>query len=246
MNDIELLKTQYLSKINKINIPNSQSFKLSNEFGYTNINTLASIFSNNIEGNSIDINTYFNYNSAFKKKKEKAEIDDLAAAYEYAKNNPLNLKNLKKAHAILSKSSLESFQRGKFKTIPNGLFGSLGLIYIACSPEKTADKIDELFELIINLGELSDQEVMFYGSYIHMRIAHMHPFIDGNGRISRLVEKWFLAQKIGSKAWYIPLEQYYFEHRNEYYTNLNLGPNFEELDYSRSLEFLLMSSQSIK
>lgn len=243
MNTIELLKSKYLLTVNSITIPKVSEFKSSNEFGYNNMNTISAIYSSNIEGNSIDINTYFNFNSAFKKQKEKSQIDDLAAAYNFAKSNQLSLANFKKSHSILSKSSLEPFQQGKFKTIPNGLFGSQGLIYLACPPDQTTKYINELFKLMSSLKNLSTSEVFFYASYIHMRLAHIHPFIDGNGRVSRLVEKWFLATHLGDKAWYLTTEQYYFEHRSEYYKNLKIGPNFEDLDYSQSLEFLLMLSK---
>jgi Fic family protein len=245
MNEIEKLKKHYLSQVKSILIPSEPSYKSSNEFGYNNINTISAIFSSNIEGNSIDINTYFNFNSSFKNIEEKTEIDDLAKAYEFARSNPLNIANFKKAHSLLSKSSLELFQQGKFKTIPNGLFGSMGLIYLACPPDKTTKEIELLFDSINKLEGLTELEAFFYAAYIHMRIAHIHPFVDGNGRMSRLVEKWFMSEKIGNKAWYLNLEQYYFEHRQEYYKNLNIGPNYEELDYSKSLDFMLMSSKSM-
>jgi Fic family protein len=79
-----------------------------------------------------------------------------------------------------------------------------------------------------------------------MKMAHIHPYIDGNGRIARLVEKCFLSKHIGNIAWYLPLEQLYFENRKEYYTNLNIGPNFKELDYDKAIDFLLMSGMAFE
>jgi Fic family protein len=32
---------------------------------------------------------------------------------------------------------------------------------------------------------------------IHLRLAQIHPFRDGNGRAARLIEKWFVAEKLG-------------------------------------------------
>ncbi|MBL0098191.1 MAG: Fic family protein [Bacteroidetes bacterium] len=34
---------------------------------------------------------------------------------------------------------------------------------------------------------------------IHLVFVKIHPLNDGNGRSARLIEKWFLAQKLGKK-----------------------------------------------
>ncbi len=70
----------------------------------------------------------------------------------------------------------------------------------------------------------------------------IHPFQDGNGRTARLLEKWFLIEKLGKKAVSIKLEKNYYQNLNDYYLNLrSLGLDYSELDYSKSLKFLLMS-----
>ena len=74
----------------------------------------------------------------------------------------------------------------------------------------------------------------------------IHPFNDGNGRTSRLLEKWFLAQKLGEQAWYIQSEKHYYKNLNDYYKNLQrLGFEYETLDYDRCLPFLLMLPASL-
>ena len=64
--------------------------------------------------------------------------------------------------------------------------------------------------------------------------------MDGNGRIARLLEKWFIAEKLGKKFWKIPSEEYYRNHQIEYYNAINLGVNFYELDYDKCMDFLRM------
>ncbi|WP_394370742.1 Fic family protein [Pedobacter endophyticus] len=80
---------------------------------------------------------------------------------------------------------------------------------------------------------------------IHLRFAHIHPFRDGNGRAARLLEKWFLAQKLGIELWKIPSEKYYKEHQPEYYKNINLGVNFYELNYDNCLPIITMLPNSL-
>jgi Fic family protein len=76
--------------------------------------------------------------------------------------------------------------------------------------------------------------------------AHIHPFQDGNGRVARIMEKWFLASKLGNGAWLIQSEKYYKENIKKYYRNINLGVNFYKLNYDKCLPFLLMPSKALK
>ena len=47
--------------------------------------------------------------------------------------------------------------------------------------------------------KMNKLEIFFWASWIHLMLALIHPFSDGNGRLARLVEKWFLAQKLDKK-----------------------------------------------
>ena len=75
---------------------------------------------------------------------------------------------------------------------------------------------------------------------------NIHPFNDGNGRTARLLEKWFLAQKLGNRVWFIESEKMYYNQLNAYYKNIRLlGLEYADLDYKQSLSFLLMLPTSL-
>ena len=81
---------------------------------------------------------------------------------------------------------------------------------------------------------------------VHLVFVKIHPFNDGNGRTARLLEKWFLAQKLGEKAWFIQSEKNYYHQHQTYYKNLRaLGLEYPELDYTKTMPFLLMLPESL-
>jgi Fic family protein len=120
--------------------------------------------------------------------------------------------------------------------------------YIAANPQqldKELAKFSHDLELIVN-SNLNDYEIFYYASLLHLVFVKIHPFQDGNGRTARLIEKLFLRQKIGEKAAAIQLEKYYYINNADYYRNIRkIGLEYEFLDYSKSVDFLLMTAKSI-
>jgi len=210
----------------------------------------SAVYSSNIEGNSIDLNSFMNYKFSqekFKPHKEIQEIQNLITAYEYAQSNLLTEKNFLQCHKIFAKTLVIKSKQGKYRNEKVGVFGQSGLVYLAIEPEYVKEAMTEFFH---DLGELlkkdlSKSEAFYFASLIHLKFAHIHPFRDGNGRAARLLEKWFLTEKIGKDFWKLSSEKYYKEHQIEYYNNINLGVNYYELNYDKCIPFLLMLPKSL-
>jgi Fic family protein len=214
-------------------------------------NSVSSVYSSKIEGEEIDFDSYFKHRFLHVKFKPDytQKADDLYAAYEFIEKNQINLENIKKAHKILSKNLLPKSQQGFIRTNPMFVLNSDDKIeYIAANPQqldKELAKFSHDLELIVN-SNLNDYEIFYYASLLHLVFVKIHPFQDGNGRTARLIEKWFLRQKIGEKAAAIQLEKYYFINNADYYRNIRkIGLEYEFLDYSKSIDFLQMTAKSI-
>ena len=225
--------------------------KFSNEdFEYYLI--ASSLYSSKIEGNTIDANSFFRNrgNKNFPKKKEVQEIEDLVEAYKFASENKLNKTNFLKIHEILSKTFLPVNLRGKGRKEQVGVRDSKTLkpVYLAVEPQFVNQELSRLFADIAELlkRDLRYKEVFYYASMIHLWTAKIHPFMDGNGRSARLLEKWFLVSKLGLSAWSIHSEKYYWDNRPAYYQNITLGYNYYALYWDRCLPFLLMLPETLK
>ena len=108
--------------------------------------------------------------------------------------------------------------------------------------KKLYDDIEALLE-----AQLSFEEVFFFASLLHLVCVKIHLFEDGNGRISRLLEKWFLSQKLGETACFIQSEKNYYLYHQTYYNNLRrLGLEYEQLKYSEAYLFLKMLPNALK
>lgn len=206
---------------------------------------VSAVFSSNIEGNPVDLNSFMNsvsFENKSQRSREVQEIEDLVSAYEFAQKNKISEKNFLKAHKLLSKMFLPESKRGVCRNDKMGVFDESGLVYLAVEPEYVSEKMSVFFEDIKTLlkEDLSISELFYHAALIHLVFVHIHPFWDGNGRCARLLEKWFLAQKINSRAWKIQSEKYYKEHISDYYRNINIGVNFYELNYEECVPFLGM------
>ncbi|MEZ5072354.1 MAG: Fic family protein [Bacteroidales bacterium] len=214
--------------------------------------SVSSVYSSKIEGEEIDFDSY--YKHRFLQVKFKAETtrraDDLYEAYRFIENAPLTLEHVKKAHALLSKHLLPESHRGRIRSNPMFVLNRDDRIeYVAASPEELDRELSRLFHDIslLQSSELNPFEIFYYASYLHLVFVKIHPFHDGNGRTARLIEKWFLLEKLGQEAASISLEKNYFNHLPDYSANLRkLGVEYEELDYTKALDFLLMTVQGLE
>lgn len=248
----ELLE-QYCSQIDNsvqknFNSLHDSDLSIENFSFYTSV---SAVFSSKIEGENIELDSYIKHKrlGAHFLPDYTRKIDDLYDAYLFAQKTKLSSTALEQAHALLTKHILQKPQQGKFRTGNMFVVTKDGKIeYVAASPDAVKTEMKKFYadmELLLAAG-LNFKEVLFFAAMIHLVFVKIHPFEDGNGRTSRLLEKWFIAEKLGAKAWFIQSEKNYYTQHQTYYDNIRrLGLEYEELKYSEALPFLLMLPQSI-
>lgn len=212
--------------------------------------SVASVFSSKIEGEPIELDSYLRHRFLQGKYKPDytRKVDDLNTAYQYARENRLTLENVLRAQALITRNMLPKHRRGKIRTGHEIIVNAEGRIeYTAADAAIVKAETEKLFADIALLLEstLTPEESLYAASMIHLVFLKIHPFEDGNGRTARLLEKWFLSEKNGETAWYIPSERYYYQHLSEYYRNVHIGQDYDSLDFERCLPMLLMLPTSL-
>jgi len=214
--------------------------------------SVSSVFSSKIEGEAIELDSYIKHKKfgiEFSPDYTK-KIDDLYDSYTFSKSNALNESNIRQAHVLLSKNILNKNKQGKYRTQNMYVSTPEGRIeYVAALPFELETEMKNFYTDVALLleREMSIEEVFFFASMIHLVFVKIHPWNDGNGRSARLLEKWFLAEKLGEKAWFLQSEKMYYHEHQTYYNNIRLlGLEYQNLDYNQALPFLLMLPNAVK
>ena len=135
------------------------------------------------------------------------------------------------------------------RRVPVAIFNERGRrIYKPPEPEYVTALMTALFQQIRLLlkQELSLSEIFYHASLIHLKLYLIHPFVKNNMKAAILLEKWFLAEKLGKIYIKLPSEKYYSENKDRYNVNTLLGTAYNNIDDSRILPFLLMLPESLK
>lgn len=134
---------------------------------------------------------------------------------------PITLNMIKQVHSILLDSVRGRDKgRGKFRAVQNWI-GKPGMSmdqadYVPPEPMRLIECLSN-FEKYIHFKE---KDFLVQLAIIHAQFEIIHPFVDGNGRVGRILIPLFLFEKklLNSPIFYI--SEYLESHRDEYYDRL--------------------------
>ncbi|MEO8885164.1 MAG: Fic family protein [Mucilaginibacter sp.] len=123
-----------------------------------------------------------------------------------------------KAQTAEGQSTTKQIALGEYKKSPNHVKTATGELHYYASPEETPAKMQELMEWYIEATNSKIHPVVIAALFHHKFVA-IHPFDDGNGRLSRILMNLILMQ-----AGYPPVV-IKMDDRQNYYSLLSRADN---------------------
>ena len=198
------------------------------------LTTQEAVYSNRIEGTQTTLTQVLTFQAD-----ESHPVDDpikrtdvyevinyrvaLDAATRQMEQIPLSLRLIRDAHCILMRGVRgQDKAPGEYRRIPDSVWiGPLGSTienadFVPCPVEHLTDAMDA-WERFIHSDE---PDPLVQLAIVHAEFESIHPFLDGNGRIGRLIVPVFMVAKGILDAPYFYISEYLDRHRDQYYGRL--------------------------
>jgi len=208
------------------------------------------VLSSRIEGTQTSLSELFYFEAARKtEQKKEAGRTDVLEVFNYVKaidygikrleSLPISLRLIKEMHAILMKGVRgQHLTPGEFRRSQNwiGLAGCTlnDATFVPPPVEEMKKALNDLDKFIHSKDAIDG---LIRCATIHYQFEAIHPFLDGNGRIGRLLTILFLCERQYLKYPLLYLSAYFERNRNQYYERL-LGVS-QKGDWAGWIKFFL-------
>lgn len=216
--------------------------------------TKEAVLSSRIEGTQASLEDVFNYEAASKESETDELERDVREILNYRKamrnalvelrKKPIAENFVKKLHSVLLDSVRGSAKdRGNFRRVQVFIGRAGQSIDDATFIPPEANQIPKLmsnWESFIHTEESIDPLVIT--AIAHYQFEAIHPFLDGNGRIGRLLIPLILYERNLLSYPLLYISQFFEEHRRDYYDLLK-GVSESE-DWEAWIKFFLVAVRS--
>ncbi len=177
------------------------------------------------------------------------EVRNYVAALEHGvarlRTLPLSLRLLRELHARLMKGVRgEHATPGEFRRTQNwiGVPRSTieSAVYVPPPPEHMMEALQAWERFLQERGRVPD---LVQCALLHQQFEAIHPFLDGNGRVGRLLITLFLIERARLSQPLLYLSAYIDRHRGEYYDGLQAVHT--DGDWKRWIRFFLTGVEVI-
>ena len=155
------------------------------------------------------------------------EVSNYVAALQHGlkrldRGFPLSLRLIREIHKVLlSKGRGSHAQPGEFRRSQNWIGGTRpgNASYVPPPPEQVLDCMSQLEAFLHQ--EDDGLPLLLRAGLAHAQFETIHPFLDGNGRVGRMLVTLLLTEKGLLHEPVLYLSLYFKKHRQTYYDRLN-------------------------
>ena len=194
------------------------------------LTTQEAVLSSKIEGTEATLEEVLEYEALPRKGGKKIEdIQEIINyrqamlyAVSYLRTHPINLNLCRKIHyGLLDSVRGRDKARGEFRKTQNWIGKHGSAIEQATYMPPPPDRLMEFLSNLENYIHAEEKDRLVQLAIVHAQFEIIHPFLDGNGRVGRILIPLFLVEKrmLSSPVFYI--SAYLDEHRDIYYEKLN-------------------------
>lgn len=187
------------------------------------------VLSSQIEGTKstlADLLMYENEEAANVPIDDVVEVSNYVAAMEHGLQRtrdgfPLSLRLIKEMHTILlQKGRGAGKQPGEFRRSQNWIGGTRpgNATYVPPPQEHVLDLLSDLEKFLHD--EKGKMPTLIKAGLAHLQFESIHPFLDGNGRLGRLLITFTLCVEDILKEPLLYLSLYFKKNRKDYYNHL--------------------------
>lgn len=187
------------------------------------------LVSSQIEGTQssfVDLLLFENKAPTTVPKEDVEEVSNYVAAMQHglrrlAGGFPLSLRLIREIHAILLRGGRGANKTpGEFRRSQNWIGGSRpgNASFVSPPPEQMMKCLDS-FERFLH-DDKHGLPLLVGAGLAHVQFESIHPFLDGNGRLGRLLITLLLCAKGALKEPLLYLSLYFKTHRDKYYDQL--------------------------
>lgn len=178
--------------------------------------------------------------------------DVLELIYDNFPHIKLSESYIKQLHQLLLKySSKDERHRGTYQNLPNKVIatyptGEQRTLFATTEPALVEGEMRELIDWTNDqLEQKNIHQLIVIGNFIYDFLS-IHPFQDGNGRLSRLLTTLCLLQNDYAFIQYISFENHIEQNKKEYYEALMTGQKHRGTDQEQIDKWLIFFLESLK
>jgi Fic family protein len=153
-------------------------------------------------------------------------------------------------HAKMTNDLLPSARCGKYRNVQNFIVNAKNQVIFT---PPAAKKVPVLMRELMSWTKTVEEHPIIRSAIFHHQFVAIHPFVDGNGRVSRSASQWLLWEKGLDPIYTLGLDEFFAQDRSKYYDMIQQTHDMDG-DYTYWVEYVAqglarsveMASQQIK